>query len=223
MLKALETTRAQVARSLANSPVIGVVRTQDGEAARAQAQAFLSGGLELVEITFSVPGAADLVRELLAHRGGPGPPWIGMGTVTTLERAREALAAGAEFVVTPNVSAEVGAEVRSADCFWVCGALTPTEVVTAHELGADLVKVYPLPPVGGAAYLATIRQPLGDIPMLAAGGFGVEEIPTYAMAGASAFGIGGPLLGADEAETRHRVARALELARAPRNPRAETR
>ena len=205
------------------SPVIGVVRTDDREAARAQAKALLAAGLELVEITFTVPEAADLVRELLALRGGEGPPWIGMGTVTSVSRAREAVNAGAEFLVTPNVGAEVGAAARAADLFWVCGALTPTEVVSAHELGADLVKVYPLPPVGGAAYLATIRQPLGDIPMLAAGGFGIEEIPHYAAAGARAFGIGAPLIGADESETRHRVARALELARAARNPHAETR
>ncbi len=223
MLSTVATTRARVALSLLQSPVIGVVRTDDREVARTEAEAFLAAGLELVEITFTVPDAADLVRELLARRSNDGPPWIGMGTVTTALRAREAAKAGAEFLVTPNVNAEVGAVARAADLFWVCGALTPTEVVAAHELGSDLVKVYPLPPVGGAAYLATIRQPLGDIPMLAAGGFGIEEIPHYAAAGASAFGIGGPLIGADEGETRHRVARALELARASRNPRAETR
>jgi len=75
------------------------------------------------------------------------------------------------------------------------------------------VKVFPLPPVGGPAYLSVIRGPLGDIPMLAAGGFGVEEIPDYARAGATAFGIGAPLLGADDEETRRRIARGLELAR----------
>jgi 2-dehydro-3-deoxyphosphogluconate aldolase/(4S)-4-hydroxy-2-oxoglutarate aldolase len=95
------------------------------------------------------------------------------------------------------------------------GALTPSEIVAASEAGADLVKVYPLPPVGGTAYLATIRGPLSDIPMLAAGGFGVEEIPAYARAGAVAFGIAAPLLGfsADEAESRRRIGRALALAR----------
>ena len=138
-----------------------------------------------------------------------------MGTATTAARAREAAEAGAEFLVTPNASAEVAREARQAGMFLVMGALTPTEIVAAHELGADIVKVYPLPPVGGPAYLATIRGPLGDIPMLAAGGFGVEEIPAYARAGASAFGLAAPLLGADpgEAEDRPRMARALALAR----------
>src|SRR5262249_20604434 len=141
--------------------------------------------------------------------------FFGMGTATTPARAREAIAAGAEFLVTPNVDAEVAKEARHAGLFLVMGALTATEIVAAHELGADLVKVYPLPPVGGTAYLQVIRGPLGDIPMLAAGGFGVEEIPAYARAGASAFGLAAPLLGAgpDAAETRRRVARALALAR----------
>lgn len=207
--------RTLVAESLARSPVIGVVRTVSPERAAEQAAAFAAGGIELVEITFSVPGAVDLVRRLLAGRKGGGPPWIGMGTVTTAARAREALAAGAEFLVSPNVHAEVAGAARREGVFLVLGALTCTEIVAAHELGADIVKVYPLPPVGGPAYLATVRQPLGDIPMLAAGGFGVEEIPAYRAAGASAFGIGPPLLGGDENETRQRIERALELARGP--------
>jgi 2-dehydro-3-deoxyphosphogluconate aldolase/(4S)-4-hydroxy-2-oxoglutarate aldolase len=146
-------------------------------------------------------------------RGGDGPPFYGAGTVTTAARAREAIAAGAEFLVTPNVAPEVAAAAREADLFLILGALTPSEIVAAHELGADLVKVYPLPAVGGAAYLATVRQPLGDVPMLAAGGFGVEDIPAYRAAGAVAFGIGPPLVGAGEEETRRRVVRAVSLAR----------
>jgi 2-dehydro-3-deoxyphosphogluconate aldolase/(4S)-4-hydroxy-2-oxoglutarate aldolase len=208
-------TRSRVAQSLRNAPLIGVVRTGSREEAAHQARVLAASGVELVEITFTVPGASDLVRELLAGRPADGPPWFGMGTVTTLARAREAVAAGAEFFVTPNVDAEVAGTAREADTFLVMGALTPTEIVAARGLGADLIKVYPLPPVGGPAYLAIIRGPLGDIPMLAAGGFGVEEILAYAKAGAIAFGMAAPLLGVgpDEAEARVRVARALALAR----------
>ncbi len=208
--------RPLVAQSLCTAPIIGVVRTPSREEAARQARIFAESGIELIEITFSVPGAAGLVRELLrAHegRGEDGPPWIGMGTVTTEARAREAVAAGARFLVTPNVSPAVARIAREADLFLVLGALTATEIVAAHELGADIVKVFPLPPVGGPAYLSVVRGPLGDIPMLAAGGFGVEEIPDYARAGATAFGIGAPLLGADDEETRRRIARGLELAR----------
>lgn len=213
-------SRSLVAQSLRLKPIIGVVRTASAAEALQQARALAAAGIGLVEITFTVPGAAGLVRQLLREMGDVGGrPWIGMGTVTNRARAREALAAGAEFLVSPNVDAAVAAEARGAETFLVMGALTPTEIVAAHEAGADLVKVYPLPPVGGPAYLSVVRQPLGDIPMLAAGGFGIDEIPAYRQAGASAFGIGFPLLaGAASADTAEapalhkRLARALRLA-----------
>jgi 2-dehydro-3-deoxyphosphogluconate aldolase / (4S)-4-hydroxy-2-oxoglutarate aldolase len=204
--------RPQVALSLRRAPVVGVVRTGSFDEAERQARLFADSGIELVEITFTVPDAPRLVRDLLARRGGAGPPWFGMGTVTTAARAREAVSAGAEFIVSPNVSSDVARIARGAGLFLILGALTPTEVVAAHELGADIVKVYPLPPVGGPSYLSTLRQPLGDIPMLAAGGFGVEDINDYARAGAVAFGMGPTLLGTDEEETRGRIARALAMA-----------
>lgn len=207
--------RDSVALSLRRAPIVGVVRTASRDEAAAQARALAACGVELVEITFTVPGASGLVRELLAGRSAEGPPWFGMGTVTTAARAREAVAAGAEFLVTPNVSAEVAREARQAGLFLVMGALTPTEIVAAVEAGADLVKVYPLPPMGGPAYLSVIRGPLGDVPMLAAGGFGVEEIPAYRQAGATAFGLAAPLLGtgSGESEARQRIERAITLAR----------
>lgn len=209
--------RNQIAVSLNRAPIIAVVRTPSVDEAARQARLFAASGIELVEVTFTVPGASGLVRELLAERGDrPGPPYFGMGTVTTAARAREAVIAGAEFLVTPNVSSDVARVARGAGLFLVMGALTATEAVAAHELEADIVKIYPLPPVGGPAYLSVLRQPLGDIPMLASGGYGVEEIPAYAQAGASAFGIGSPLLGADDEETRQRIARALDLARTGR-------
>ena len=209
-------TRALVAQSLRLKPIIGVVRTATTADAARQAQALAKAGIELIEITFTVPGAAGLARQLIAERGAVGPPWIGMGTVTNAARAREALAAGADFLVSPNVAAAVAEAARAAGRFLVLGALTPTEIVAAHELGADLVKVFPLPPVGGPAYLATVRQPLGDIPMLAAGGFGIGDIPAYLRAGAVAFGIAFPLLAgrqdAPPTVIREHVARAFRLA-----------
>jgi len=206
--------KSAVAASLRRSPIIAVVRHRDRTEAARQARAFIDGGLELVEVTFTVPGATELVRELLAERGPAGPPFVGMGTVTTGERCAAAVAAGAEFIVSPNTSPEVAEVARRARLYLVLGSLTPTEIVTADRLGADLIKVYPLPPVGGPRYLEVVRQPLGDVaPMLAGGGFDVEEIPAYRRAGAVAFGIGAPLLGADEEATRTRIARALALAR----------
>jgi 2-dehydro-3-deoxyphosphogluconate aldolase/(4S)-4-hydroxy-2-oxoglutarate aldolase len=205
--------RDLVARSLAGTPLVGVVRTSSREDALRQAELFMAHGIELIEVTFTVPEALVLVRDLLASRPQSGPPWIGMGTVTDLSRAEAAVETGAEFLVSPNVSSVVSAVARRAGLFLVLGALTCTEIVEARDLGADIVKVFPLPPVGGPDYLATVRGPLSDIPMLAAGGFGVEDIPAYRKAGASAFGIGAPLLGDDEAETSRRINRALGLAR----------
>lgn len=206
--------RERVAASVRKAPIVAVVRHADRAEAARQARLFAASGLEAVEVTFTVPDAPALVRELLAERRGDGPPWIGMGTVTTPGRARAAVAAGAEFIVTPNVDREVAAIARDAGLYLVIGALSPTEIVAADAAGADLIKVYPLPPVGGPAYLSVVRQPLGDLaPMLAGGGFGIEEIPAYKRAGAVAFGVGAPLLGEDDAETGRRIARALELAR----------
>lgn len=205
--------RDAVAATIASSPVVGVVRTDSRDEAASAAAELIAGGIQLIEITFTVPGATDLARQLLAGRAGDGPPFIGMGTVTGRDRAEAAVAAGAEFVVTPNAHPAAAAVARGHGRYLIVGALTCTEIVAAREMGADLVKVYPLPPVGGPAYLATVRQPLGDIPMLAAGGFGVEEIPSYRAAGAVAFGIGAPLIGPGGEEGRRRMARALALAR----------
>ncbi len=214
----------RVASAAARSPIVGVVRTPSYDEAARQARALAAAGIELVEITFSVPRAPQLVAELLAERASSAraddaPPFFGMGTVSTAARARDAVAAGAEFFVTPNTSAEVAETAQRAGLFLIMGALTPTEVVTAAALGADLVKIFPLPPVGGPAYLSVLRGPLGDIPMLAAGGFPVDDIAAYRAAGASAFGLAGPLLGTDltsEDERRQRAGRALALARGQR-------
>jgi len=214
MTTAVANLRERVAAGLKRSPIVAVVRHRDPFEAARQARLFAASGLELVEITFTVPRATDLVRDLLAERSSAGPPWIGMGTVTTPERARAAVDAGAEFVVTPNVDREVALIARDAGLFLAMGALSPTEIVAAHAAGADLIKVYPLPPVGGPAFLRVVREPLGDVgPMLAGGGFGIEEIPAYRAAGASAFGLGAPLVGRDEEDSRERIRRALALAR----------
>jgi len=211
MITAESTTT--VAASLARSPIVGVVRTESLKAARKQARQLIEGGIELVEITFTVPGASSLVRELLADRGDSNLPWIGMGSVTTRSRAKEAAAAGSEFIVSPNATNEVARVARKHGLFLVLGALTPTEIVRASELGADLIKVYPLPAVGGADYLATVRGPLWDVDMLAAGGFGVDEIPAYRKVGATAFGMPAPLLIGTEGSPQSNISNALSLAR----------
>lgn len=205
--------RAGVAATVSETPLFAAIRTDSAAEALRQAREIRDGGVEILEITFTIPDATEVVETLLAERQGDGPPWVGMGTVTTPERARRALAAGAEFLVTPNVAPEVAEIARSAGVFLVIGALTPTEILAGQALGADLIKAYPLPPVGGAGYLATVRLPLPDIPILAAGGFQPEEIPAYRAAGAVAFGLGAQFLGETPEATRARIADALKAAR----------
>ena len=210
-------THEGVAASVASDPIFAVVRTADPATAHSHAGKLASGGARLIKITFTVPEATRILRSFLEEKyddgDSPRPPWLGMGTVTTAARAHEAVAAGAEFIVSPNASPEVAEVARAAGLYLVMGALTPTEIVAARDLGADLVKVYPLPPVGGATYLSTVRQPLDDIAMLAAGGFTAEEIPAYRQAGARAFGISAQILGVGEADFGQRMARALALDR----------
>ena len=203
--------RSAVAANLAAVPVIGVVRTTSDAEAAETAATYLEGGLKMIEITFTVPDAVGVVESLAESAAAAGAS-LGMGTVTTGDRAARAVAAGAEFIVSPNVSAEVAERARAAGRYLILGALTSTEIVAARQLGADLVKVYPLATVGGAAYMEIVRQPLGDIPMLAAGGFGLDDIPSYRAAGAVAFGLGPPLLGASRAESLTKIRRAIALA-----------
>lgn len=208
-----QSTRERTREAVARSPIFAVVRTDDPAEAKRQAELFIRGGLELIEVTFSVSDATDLVRTLLAERDADASYLVGMGTVTTEQRAHAAVAAGSEFIVSPNTSASVAKVANEADTYLLLGSLTPTEIVTATELGADLVKVYPLPPVGGPDYLSVVRQPLGDIPMLAGGGFPVAAIADYRAAGATAFGIGSIMLGDTDEESLALVAEALRLAR----------
>lgn len=212
--RSISDQRQSVRDTVARSPIFAVVRTDSLEQARTQAETFIRGGLEMIEITFSVPGATQLTSELLASRPEGATYKVGMGTVTTAHRAEAAVAAGAEFIVSPNASESVAEVSNQADLYLLLGALTPTEIVRATELGADLVKVYPTPPVGGPAYLSVVRQPLGDIPMLVGGGYDIDEIPAYRAAGAVAFGIGSSLLGSTEDESLAKIGRALEMARA---------
>jgi 2-dehydro-3-deoxyphosphogluconate aldolase/(4S)-4-hydroxy-2-oxoglutarate aldolase len=205
------TLHQQVRDAADRKPICAVVRTDNDDEALRQARLFIKGGLELIEVTFSVPNATDIVRQLLSERGDAAH-FVGMGTVTTPKRCKAAVKAGSEFIVAPNICKKVAKIARKNDLYFMLGALSATEIVQADRLGGDIVKVYPLPPVGGPHYLSVVRQPLGDIKMLAGGGFDIEEIPAYRAAGASMFGIGGPLLGANDEESLARIARAVQLA-----------
>jgi 2-dehydro-3-deoxyphosphogluconate aldolase/(4S)-4-hydroxy-2-oxoglutarate aldolase len=148
-----------------------------------------AGGLPLLEVTFTVPDAPKVIAELART-----PDLIvGAGTVLTARQAHDAIAAGARFIVAPNCSTEVARVALEASLLYVPGAYTTGEILAARAAGAHLVKVYPVGVAGGPAYIRVIRDPLPDVPMLAAGGTHLDNIVPFYEAGCWACGIGGAL------------------------------
>lgn len=175
---------------LAESPVIAILRGGDREATRAAGRVLLEHGVHWLEVTTNSPRWADTIADL-ARTGAH----VGAGTVLTPDQAREAVAAGARFVVAPDTCPDVGEEARELGVDWFPGASTPTEIVRAHRLGAAAVKVFPAAPCGGPAFVRAVRAPLDDIPLVPTGGVALEDIPAYLAAGAVAVGLGSPLVG----------------------------
>jgi 2-dehydro-3-deoxyphosphogluconate aldolase/(4S)-4-hydroxy-2-oxoglutarate aldolase len=178
---ALERLRAQ--------RLIAVIRAPTPEAALGAARAVAAGGVRLIEITFTVPDAPQVIAAL-AHEPGLT---VGAGTVLTALQARDALAAGARFIVAPNLSRAVAAEALGAGVMYCPGAYTTTEILAALEAGAHVVKVYPVGVAGGPAYIRVIRDPLPDAPLLAAGGTTLENVPDFLRAGCVGAGLGAAL------------------------------
>jgi 2-dehydro-3-deoxyphosphogluconate aldolase/(4S)-4-hydroxy-2-oxoglutarate aldolase len=169
--------------------LVAVIRAPDAAAALGAARAVNAGGVGLVEITFTVPGAAEVMAAL---RDEPGLT-VGAGTVLTAAQARAALAAGARFLIAPNLSREVAAEALAAGVLFCPGAYTTTEILAARDAGAHLVKVYPVGVAGGPAYIRIIRDPLPDVPMLAAGGTTLDNVVPFLEAGCVGVGLGASL------------------------------
>jgi 2-dehydro-3-deoxyphosphogluconate aldolase/(4S)-4-hydroxy-2-oxoglutarate aldolase len=203
--------------------LVAVIRAGEPAAALEAARAVIRGGIALVEVTYSVPDAPRVMRQLVedAHPG----VIVGAGTVLTAAEAHAALLAGARFLIAPNVSAAVAGAAREAGAFYCPGAYTTNEILHAMDMGAHLVKVYPVGVAGGPDYIRVIRDPLPRVPMLAAGGTHLDNILAFYAAGCIACGIGGaladPALAASgrfaEIESRARafVARAASFASAP--------
>jgi 2-dehydro-3-deoxyphosphogluconate aldolase/(4S)-4-hydroxy-2-oxoglutarate aldolase len=171
--------------------LVAVIRAASAEAALGAARAVVRGGIRLVEITYSVPDAPSVMRQLVAD---PTPGVVvGAGTVLTAKQAADALGAGARFLIAPNVSDAVSSAARDAGVFYCPGAYTTGEILHAVEKGAHLVKVYPVGVAGGPDYIKVIRDPLPHVPMLAAGGTNLENIGPFFAAGCVACGLGGSL------------------------------
>jgi 2-dehydro-3-deoxyphosphogluconate aldolase/(4S)-4-hydroxy-2-oxoglutarate aldolase len=174
-----------------DSGVIAVLRAPSGEVLTDVAEALLAGGVEAIEVTFTVPGAHRVIEQVADRLGDKIV--LGAGTVLDSETARAALLAGAQFIVAPTVNLEVIRLCRRYDKVAVPGALTPTEVLTAWEAGADIVKVFPSE-LTGPKYLKALHGPLPQVRLLPTGGVNLQTAADFLRAGACALGIGGALV-----------------------------
>lgn len=171
--------------------VVAILRADSGEQLVRVAEALYEGGIDVIEVTFTVPGVLGI---LSAVRDSLGDKiLLGAGTVLDAESARAAMLAGAEFIVCPTVNLDVIRMCRRYDKLVMPGALTPTEVLTAWEAGADIVKVFPAD-VGGPGYLKALHGPLPQVKLLPTGGVNLETLAGFFAAGACAVGLGSALV-----------------------------
>ena len=175
--------------------IVPVVRAVSPREAMLAVEAVAEGGIPIVEITMTVPGAIDVIRELAKTKRAD--ILIGAGTVLDAETAKKCRDAGAQFLVSPGLDLETVAFATKEQILMMAGALTPTEIITAWKAGSDFVKVFPCGQVGGAKYIKALRGPLPQIPFVPTGGVNLNTAAEFIEAGAAALGIGGELVQAE--------------------------
>src|SRR5690349_21731584 len=171
---------------------MAIVRGSDPEAALSSLNVLIDEGIDLVEVSLTTAGALSVIRR--AATGTGDAVGLGAGTVLTAADAQAALDAGASYLVTPGIGAGAREGLRLGVPVLV-GALTPSEVITAVELGATAVKLFPAADMGGPSYLRALRAPFPDVPFVPVGGVDTGAVPLYLAAGATAVGVGSPLIG----------------------------
>jgi 2-dehydro-3-deoxyphosphogluconate aldolase / (4S)-4-hydroxy-2-oxoglutarate aldolase len=172
--------------------IVPVVRASSKREALMAVEAVTAGGIPIVEITMTVPGAVDVIRELVKSK--LSDVLIGAGTVLDAETARRCRDAGAQFLVSPALNIETIEFAAKEEMLMMAGALTPTEIVKAWKAGSDFVKVFPCGQVGGAKYIRAIKGPLPQIPLVPTGGVNLNTAAEFLEAGAEALGVGGELI-----------------------------
>jgi 2-dehydro-3-deoxyphosphogluconate aldolase/(4S)-4-hydroxy-2-oxoglutarate aldolase len=172
--------------------LIPVLRARGAAQAHAVVKAMIAGGVTVVEVTMTVPGAVALLAELKSEYAGQ--LLLGAGTVTTAEQADATIDAGAEFVVSPSFHPAVVAITKARKKLSIPGALTPTEVVTAWDAGADYVKIFPCSAMGGASYLRSLLAPFPHLKLIPTGGVTLQTAESFLRAGARALGVGSDLV-----------------------------
>jgi 2-dehydro-3-deoxyphosphogluconate aldolase/(4S)-4-hydroxy-2-oxoglutarate aldolase len=171
--------------------IVPVIRAASPEEARFAAEAVWQGGIPIVEITMTVPGALHVISDLVKTMP---KLLVGAGTVVNQDLALECFDAGAQFLVTPGFSPQTVAAAHRLDLLILAGALTPTEVMNAWDAGVDLVKIFPCGNMGGPSYIKALKGPLPEVPLVPTGGVNLETAADYIRAGAAALGVGGELI-----------------------------
>jgi 2-dehydro-3-deoxyphosphogluconate aldolase/(4S)-4-hydroxy-2-oxoglutarate aldolase len=183
-----------VIRRIGEIGIVPVVRASSVEEANRAVEAICAGGIASVEITMTVPNAISVIREVVQQRGKD--VLIGAGTVTSAAQAEACILAGAQFLVSPGLSAAVLAEAKNHSILAIPGALTPTELMSAQEHGATLVKIFPCGNVGGAKYLKSLKAPFPKAMLIPTGGVNTANAADFIAAGAFALGVGADLVDA---------------------------
>lgn len=179
---------------LLSARLVAIIRGITRDEARFAGAGLAAGGVKLMEVTMNTEGALDIIHDWRSLYGGKA--CVGAGTVLNVKMAKEAVSAGAEFLISPNVDLNVIAYALEQGIDIWPGAMTPTEVVSAFYAGAEAVKLFPMASLG-IGYLREIRAPLNHIPLIVTGGVSLRNISEYYEAGASAVGIGSSLLPKD--------------------------
>jgi 2-dehydro-3-deoxyphosphogluconate aldolase / (4S)-4-hydroxy-2-oxoglutarate aldolase len=212
--------KAETLQRIIEVGILPVVRAASSDDALRAVEAIKAGGVPVIEITMTVPGALRVIEEVAARYGAD--VLVGAGTVLDAVTARACMLAGAEFIVSPALDLETIAICRRYGKVVMPGALTPTEVLAAWQAGADLVKVFPCDSLGGAKYLKSLKAPLPQIQLVPTGGVTLATAGDFIKAGASALGVGSDLLdtkalgAGQEGLITERARRFVDLVRAAR-------
>ena len=185
-------SRAEVIKQIKDTGVIPVVRASSADEAMRAIDAIREGGISILEITMTVPGAVALIEQVAKRYGDVAT--VGAGTVLDPETATACISAGAKFVVSPALNLDTIACCQRQDVAVMPGALTPTEVVQAWNAGADFVKVFPAGAVGGPSYVKALKAPLPEIELVPTGGVSLKTAADFIRAGAAALGVGSELV-----------------------------
>jgi 2-dehydro-3-deoxyphosphogluconate aldolase/(4S)-4-hydroxy-2-oxoglutarate aldolase len=172
--------------------MVAIVRAGDPETALQAAEACIAGGITALEVAFTTPGTADVIKTLRQRHGKD--VMLGAGTVLDPETARIAILAGAQFIISPGVNVDTIRVAQRYQVLAMPGVMTPSEIVTAMEAGADIIKIFPAE-IFGPAYIKALKAPLPQAPLMPTGGVSVDNLADWFANGAMAVGIGGSLTG----------------------------